>query len=262
MYKHKFQIILISAVFLFVSCASLSKSVVETNSSKPTAAPTAAVEKAETLYKKRENLDNVREALKILDAARDMNNRNYEVEWKFAQMSYFLGNAYDTPEDEAEEVLKKGITAGKISKRMKPDKPEGHFWYGAVLGEQAKRSPVTIGLTSVDDIKESMQKVIEIDPTYQGASAYDALGLLELKTAGLAGGSEEKAVQYLEKALELEKNNSNIRVHLAEAYLAVGKDAKAKAQLEYVLQMKPDEDFKPEYRRSVFDAKKLLKQRF
>ncbi len=38
--------------------------------------------------------------------------------------------------------------------------------------------------------------------------------------------------------------------------------AKAKEQLDYVLKMKPDEDFLPEYERSVIDAKKLLKEKF
>lgn len=75
-------------------------------------------------------------------------------------------------------------------------------------------------------------------------------------------GSEEKAVEYLEKALELEKKNSFIRVHLAEAYLATDQKAKAKEQLDYVLKMTPNKDFLPEYERSVIDAKKLLKDKF
>ena len=262
MYKHKIQIILILSIFLAVSCSSSTEAEDDLTNAKPAVDPAEAIEKADALYKKRADLDNVRDALKTLNSARDMDNRNYEVEWKFALMSYFLGNAYDTPDDEAEKVLKKGLSAGKIAKRMEPNKPEGHFWYGAVLGEQAKRSPVTVGITSLDDIKTSMQKVIEIDPNYQGASAYDALGVLELETTGLAGGSEEKAVEYLEKALSLEKENSFIRVHLAQAYLATNQKAKAKAQLNHVLKMKPNEDFLPEYERSVVDTKKLLKDKF
>ncbi len=262
MYQHKLQIILLLSMFFLVSCDSSSSADNELSTTQPAVAPTEALEKAEALYKKREDLNNVREALKVLDSARDMNNRNYGIEWEFARMSYYLANAYDTPEDEAQEVLKKGLIAGKIAKRMEPDKPEGHFWYGAILGEQAKRSPVTSGLTSIGEIRESMQKVVEIDPNYQGASAYDALGLLELKTAGLGSGSEEKAVEYLEKALELNKENSFIRVHLAEAYIATDQKAKAKEQLDYVLKMTPNEDFKPEYERSVIDTKKLLKEKF
>jgi tetratricopeptide (TPR) repeat protein len=184
------------------------------------------------------------------------------VEWKFAQYSYYLGNAYGVSDEEAEKVLKKGLVAARIAKRMEPNKPEGFFWYGAVLGEQSKRNPVTVGVVSFDDIKEAMNKVIEIDPTYQGASAYDALGLVELKTVGLAGGNAEKAVEILEKGVEIEKNNSFLRLHLAEAYLAVDKKAEAKKQIDYILNMKPDPEFLPEYERSVMEAQKLLEQKF
>ncbi|MBK7708734.1 MAG: hypothetical protein IPJ30_24015 [Acidobacteria bacterium] len=48
-----------------------------------------------------------------------------------------------------------------------------------------------------------MNKVIELDPKYQGASAYDALAQVELSTTRMMGGKPEKAVEYLEKALEL-----------------------------------------------------------
>ena len=65
--------------------------------------------------------------------ARDLDNRNYEVEWKYARMSYFLGSRKNTPEEESEKVLKKGLSAAKIAKRIEPNKPDGHFWYAAIL---------------------------------------------------------------------------------------------------------------------------------
>ena len=70
---------------------------------------------------------------------------------------------------------------------MEPDKPDGYFWYGANLGELARRSPITVGIKSVADIQQAMNKVIEIDPGYQKASAYDALAQIELQTT-MTGG--------------------------------------------------------------------------
>ncbi len=78
----------------------------------------------------------------------------------------------------------------------------------------------------------------------------------------MTGGKAEKAVEYLEKALELEKGNSFIRLHLAEAYLAVNRDAEARKQIDYLLQMKPNPDYLPEYKESVEKAKELLKTKF
>jgi predicted Zn-dependent protease len=106
-----------------------------------------------------------------------------------------------------------------------------------------------------------MNAVIKIQPNYQGASAYDILGQIELNTR-LFGGKATKAVEYLEKSLELEKNNSNLRLHLAQAYLDADDLPKAKQQLEYIVKMQPDPDFIPEHRQNVTEAKKLLASRF
>ena len=219
-----------------------------------------ALSNAETLFKEREDLEKLRAGIKMLSAVRDPNNRNYQVEWTFAKFSYFLGK-YTDNEDEGEENLEAGRDAGKVASRVDPNKPEGYFWYAANLGELSKRSPVTIGFRSVDDIKEAMNKVIALQPDYQGASAYDALGQCELATR-LKGGDAAKAVEYLEKGNELAPDNATMRADLAEAYLAVKRDSDAKKQIDYVLQMKPNPDYMPEYREAVEKAKKLLRTNF
>jgi tetratricopeptide (TPR) repeat protein len=260
MYKHKLLFLIIASIFLTVSCASPSEAETELQNNQPAIAPREAISKAEEIYKERKDLDKVREAIKTLEQARNMDNRNYEVEWKYAQMGYFLGSRKNIPEDEAEKVLKKAVSAAKIAKRMEPEKPDGHFWYAAILGEQAKRSPITVGITSVNEIKKSMLKVIEIDPEYQGASAYDGLGQLEMGTLNF-GGSAEKAIEFYEKALEVDNENAYIYVHLAEAYIALGKKEEAKKMIDRVLKLKPDPDFIPEYEEAEATAKKLLEEK-
>lgn len=258
----KFPILLfvLFSLTFFVSCASSRVAEVENVAPTSTVSATEIVAKTDTLCKKHEDLSVLRQCLQLLAQVRKPDNRNYEVEWKFAKYNYFLGKQTDK-EAESEKALKDGVEAGKIASRLAPDKPDGYFWYGANVGEQAKRAPLTKGLTSVDDIREAMNKVIEIQPDYQGASAYDVLAQLELATR-LTGGKAEKAVEYLEKALELEKENSFIHLHLAEAYLAVNRDAEAKKQLDYLLQMKPDPDYLPEHKESTDKAKELLKTKF
>lgn len=219
------------------------------------------VTKSDALFREREDLAKLREAVKSLAAVRNPDQRNYEVEWKFAKYNYFLGK-YATDEKEKEKAFEDGKAAGRIASRMEANKPEGFFWFAANLGEQAKISPVTVGVKSVDDIREAMNKVIEIQPDYQSASAYDALAQIELNTAGMLGGKPEKAVEYLEKALTINKENTYIYLHLAEAYIATGKKPEAKKQLEFLLKMKPNPDYLPEYNESIAKAKKLLETKF
>ncbi|CAN5674144.1 hypothetical protein BH20ACI4_BH20ACI4_19310 [soil metagenome] len=261
MTKRKFYslITIVSAAFLFISCASHA----ETEEAKPKfsdAEIRQALVKSDELFALREDVLKLREAVETLEKVRDADNRNFEVEWKFSKYNYFLSKQTDS-EEEAEKILKAGVTAGIIASRIEPDKPDGHFWYGANLGEQAKRSPVTVGLNSVNDIRETMNKVIAIEPKYQGASAYDALAQIELST-GIIGGKPEKAVEYLEKALAIGADNPYIHLHLAEAYLAVGKKPEAKQQLDYLLQMKPAPGYEVEYKETTEAAKKILERRF
>lgn len=246
--------------FCLISCASKA----ETESLRTpvnTALIDETVTKCDALFKAREDLAKLREAVKLLGAVRNPDVRNFEVEWKFAKYSYFLGKK-EVDEKDKEKAFAEGAQAGRIASRLESRKPDGYFWYAANLGEQAKLSPVTVGVKSIDDIKEAMNKVIELDPRYQNGSAYDGLAQIELSTAGLMGGKPEKAVEYLEKGLAVEKENTYLYLHLAEAYLATGKKPEAKKQLEHLLAMKPNPDYLPEHQETVDKAKKLLETKF
>lgn len=217
-----------------------------------------AVREAERLFANREDLVKLKAAVTTLASVRDPAERSFEVEWKFAKFSYFLGKRLDAS-SEAEETFESGKKAALIASKISPDRPEGHFWYAANLGELARMNPITLGIKSVDDIREALNKVIQIDPTYQSASAYDALGQLEMETRSLKGGKAEKAVEYLEKGLEISKDNANIRANLAEAYFAVKRDSDARTQIAELLKMTPNPEYKLEHNAAVEKAKRLLK---
>ena len=261
MKKYKFDslITILFVSFFLASCASTAETG-ENETKQDAAPPTEIIAQADALFRQREDISKLREAVRLLAAARNPGNRSYEVEWKFAKYSYFLGRQSDD-EEESEKALDEGEHAGRIASRIAPDKPDGYFWYGANLGEQAKESPITVGIQSVDDIREAMHKVMEIQPDYQGASAYVALGQIELVT-GLIGGNPKKAIEYLEKGLEIEKNNAYLRLHLAEAYIATNRRADAKKQLEAILKMQPHPDYVVEHKEASEKAKKLLETRF
>ena len=252
-------ITIVITLWLQSGCTSMTDSQIpaaQANSGRIAAAKAGS----DNLFKQRENLSKLREAIALLAKVRNPDNRDYEVEWKFARYNYFLGLHTDDKK-EAESAFIDGRDAAKIASNMEPQKPDGFFWYGANLGELCKRSPITVGLQSVGDVQVAMNKVIELEPGYQGASAYDGLAQVELGTR-LKGGSVEKAVAYLEKAISIEDDNTNLHLHLAEAYLAENRDAEAKKQLETLLKMKPNPEYIPEHNVSVEAARKLLQTKF
>jgi tetratricopeptide (TPR) repeat protein len=244
-----------------ISCNYSSRtSEEETSAPKTDVEVSATIKKADELFSQRSDKSKLRDAVNLLAQARNPDARNYEVEWKFAKYNYFLGDQTDD-EKGSEKAFENGMQAGRIASRIAPDKPDGYFWYGANLGEQADRAPLTKGLLSVKDIRDAMNKTIEIQPDYENASAFDVLAQIELATR-LTGGDAKKAIDYLEKAIKLKDDNSNLHLHLAEAYLADNRPADAKKQLEFVLKMKPNPDYLPEYEESQKDARKMLETKF
>lgn len=213
------------------------------------------------LFSRRNEISNLRNAVESLSKVRDPNRRNYEVEWKFAKYCYFLGKAEATEKD-AIAAYERGRDAGKIASRVDPNKPDGHFWYAANLGELGRISPVTVGIKSIDDIRESLNAAIAIDPNYQNGSSFDGLGQLEMATRTLKGGTTEKAVEFYEKGLELSPDNANLRLHLAEAYLAMKKDGEAKKHLNALFALKPNPDYVGEHKVAVEKGKEILAKNF
>ena len=217
--------------------------------------------RAESLFSQRSDIEKLRDAVNTLGLARNPDQRNYEVEWKFAKYSYFLGKV-ETLEKDAIAAFEKGRDAGKIASRVDPSKPDGHFWYGANLGELGRISPVTVGIKSVDDIREAMTAAIAIEPGYQNGSAYDGLGQLEMATRTLKGGTIEKAIEFYEKGLELSPGNANLRLHLAEAYLAAKKDVEAKKQLNALFALTPNPAYEVEHKIAIEKGKALMSKSF
>jgi tetratricopeptide (TPR) repeat protein len=224
------------------------------------AAVAAAVTGSDELLKQRAEVPKLGEAVSLLASARRSNPRVFELEWRFARASYFLGKQ-TSDRAEASTAFTDGRDAGEIASRLDPSRADGYFWYAANLGELGRMNRLTVGITSVPAIRAAMNKVLELKPDYEKTSAYDALALIELEMR-MTGGSPEKAVELLQKGLETERDNVNLHLHLATAFLALRKNDEARRELETVLHMKPNPSYAVEYDAAVAEAKKMLASRF
>ncbi|MEQ1761768.1 MAG: tetratricopeptide repeat protein [Pyrinomonadaceae bacterium] len=258
--KHYKFLAIVITLCLLTACSKK----VESHNADPSYASTSisdSLRVSEGLFAERSDISKLRTAVNTLGLARNPDQRHYEVEWKFAKYSYFLGKVEPLEED-AIAAFEKGRDAGKIASRVDPSKADGHFWYGANLGELGRISPVTVGIKSVDDIREAMNASIAIEPNYQNGSAYDGLGQLEMATRTLKGGTIEKAIEYYEKGLEISPDNANLRLHLAEAYLAAKDEADAKKQLNALFALTPNPAYEQEHKVAVEKGRALMSKNF
>ena len=210
---------------------------------------------AEPLYEGREDMNKARLAVTALRQAHAADYSNYEAAWKLSRAAFYVADRTDN-ETERDNMFREGTDAGKAAAALQPNKPDGHFWLGANYGGNAAHSTLS-NLSSFQDIKREMEAVLKLDESYQGYSAYIGLGRLYLGAPKVLGGDTSKAIEYLEKGLKLNPNNTVMRYYLAEAYEANNRDADAKKQIETIMSTTPDPKYIAEHKDVLAKARKL-----
>ena len=210
---------------------------------------------AEPLYEGREDMNKARLAVTALRQAHAADYSNYEAAWKLSRAAFYVADRTDN-DTERDNMFREGTQAGKDAAALQPNKPDGHFWLGANYGGDAAHSTLA-NVSSFRDIKNEMETVLKLDESYQGYSAYLGLGRLYLSAPKVLGGDSSKAMEYLEKGLKLNPNNTVMRYWLAQAYETNNRDAEAKKQIEMILTATPDPKYAPEHQDAVAKAKKL-----
>ena len=191
---------------------------------------------------------------------RAADGKDYESLWKLSRASYFLGTL--GPKADQSAALERGISAGKQAAALQPDKPEGHFWYAANMGEKAQRSSKFTALGMKGDIKSELERVVAIQPGWQGGSAESALGEWYLKvpdTFMCCGGDHKKGIELLRKALTYDTDSKQVKYSLAEALADDDKTRpEAKGLLQQVISTPVDPEWAAEDQNFQAKARVLL----
>jgi len=250
--------VLISLVVGGIACNHSSYQSTPSTGSSDAKVAADKVAEADPLYEGREDMTKARTAVTTLRQAHAADYGNYEAAWKLSRAAFYVGDRTDN-DAERDDMFRQGIDAGKAAVQLQPEKPDGHFWLGANYGGTAAHSTLS-NLSSFQDIRSEMEKVLKLDESYQGYSAYLGLGRLYLQAPKVLGGDANKAVEYLEKGIKHNPNNTLMRYHLAEAYEATNRDAEAKKQIETLMSATPDPKYMAEHKQAVENAKKLLEK--
>lgn len=247
---------LISMVLGGLACNRSAPDMASSTGSADAKMATDKIAEAEPLYEARDDMNKARLAVTALRQAHTADYGNYEAAWKLSRAAFYVADRTDN-ETERDNMFREGTEAGKAAAALQPNKPDGHFWLGANYGGNAAHSTLS-NLSSFQDIKREMETVLKLDESYEGYSAYLGLGRLYLGAPKVLGGDISKAIEYLEKGVKLNPNNTVMRYYLAEAYETNNRDADAKKQIETILAVtNPDPKFLAEHKDAVEKAKKL-----
>ena len=95
----------------------------------------------------------------------------------------------------------KAIVYYKKLKELKPSEANYHYKYGGAMGMKAKESSKFKALGMIDEVKDSFEKAISLNPKH--IESRWALIELYIQLPGIVGGSESKAIQYSNELLQL-----------------------------------------------------------
>jgi tetratricopeptide (TPR) repeat protein len=196
------------------------------------------------LYADRAQLDRALEAAAIWEGRLTGGRSDFEAAWKLARACYWLGG--HVPASERKKQYERGVAAGRHAIDIDTTRPEGHFWMAANMGTLAESFGLRAGLRYRGAVKRELETVLQIDPRFGEGLADRALGRWYLRVPGLFGGSKEKSVEHLQRALTYDERSAATHLYLAETYLAMDRREEAAAELQRVLEAPLHPDWVPE----------------
>jgi cytochrome c-type biogenesis protein CcmH/NrfG len=211
----------------------------------------------DALYAQREDVAKARAAADIWASRLAKTPGDFEAAWKLARAAYWLGG--HAPQDMRRRDLETGMEAARTAIRLQPSRPEGHFWLAANMGGLAESFGMRQGIKYRKPVKQALEEVLRIDPSFQQGSADRVLGRWYYRVPALFGGSKTKSEEHLRRSLTYDPQSTASLYFLAETLVALGREADARQTLEKLEAVPINPEWGPEDREFKNKGRGLLK---
>lgn len=187
--------------------------------------------------------------LSILEKAPD----NYEALWN-TSFIYTRKARRQMVYASQEAIYRTALDYARLCIEKHPDKPRSHYVVAlasAGLADDMPNSSERVKL--IWDMKEYAYGAVEMDPEF--APAWHLAGIWHSKLANVSrterlaarliygslpdGASNQKAVEYLNRAIDMDQNVILFKLDLAQHYQETGQKKRAVQTLETILDMQP-----------------------
>jgi hypothetical protein len=195
----------------------------------------------------------------------------YEVLWEAARSCVWLGNY--GPEAKRKDYVKQGLEYANTAVKLKPKGEEGLFYDGALAGKLADLD-FMYGADGVKIIEGRMLQLLANKSTFIYGGPDRVLATLYMRAPGapVSVGDYDKALQHMQRALNIESHWPENQLSMAELEFRLGKQKndpaltqRARGRLQQYF-LKPD--VKPpmamgsdyEFKEWQKDARKLMEE--
>ena len=148
---------------------------------------------------------------------------------------------YNTPEDGQEKAFEKLVAKARDLVKRYPDEAAPKVWLAISLSTDAGVNGGFGALGKVKEAKKLLEAAEKIDPQVLNGSIYTSLGSLYYQVPGwpIAFGNDDKAEQYLKKALQINPQGIDSNYFYADFLLEQDQPKKALKYLEKALATPP-----------------------
>jgi tetratricopeptide (TPR) repeat protein len=174
-----------------------------------------------------------------LDAIRDdlaqaVRQEPDAVTWiALARACFLWGDVRAATMDQKLTAYDQGRDAARRAIELAPRAPLAHLFYGINTGRWGQTKGVMRSLFLLPDVREAIQRTLELDPMLP--QAYALAGNVDYEVPGMFGGSLERAEGHFRKGLGIDPRFTALRIGLAKVLRRQGRAAEARRELRTVL---------------------------
>ena len=210
--------------------------------------PDKLLKEAEELFDAGDEKEALEVYLKVLDEAPG----NYEALWNASLINSMLGHQLGDHIDEEKQLEYYETAIDFADRALKQHTDKGHPYYvkAVALGRWAELQGTNTRIETSHKIKENIEKAADMIPDY--APVWHLYGVFHSDVANVSGAekfaanlisegipdaSNEKAEEYLKKAIDMMPESILFRLDLAKHYLKVDDEESAREVLDEISEM-------------------------
>ncbi len=138
-------------------------------SAEPRSPQKDPIAQADELFATRDNADNLKQAVLLMEQLTAREPSNYEGWWRLARGRYYVGDR-ETDQTKKTRLFQSGVEAAKKALALDDKRVEGHFWFAANEGEYADLKGALQSLGLVKTIRKEFETSLAINPAYENGA--------------------------------------------------------------------------------------------
>ncbi|MFH1369351.1 MAG: TRAP transporter TatT component family protein [Elusimicrobiota bacterium] len=147
--------------------------------------------------------------------------------WRVSMACYYAGYEIYKSNSDKKILYAEGRDAGQVSLKINPESAPACFWTAVNMALYGQTAGVIKMLFTLGTVRGLLEKSSRIDPAYAYGGAFRILGKIDQELPGILGGSNERAKEYYEKAINVAPDEPMNYLFISELFQKAFADKKS-----------------------------------